>query len=232
MATSYNIKCINSTDKSYFFAVYQTFPNSPGLRSVAWEIRGVPPKGQLPSTSDIDWTLIYGVSIASWDRNGQTYTGQQIVDAEIGNTYHVEMTEGVIPAIDPIPKGNFTPGLIKFKNNTSQVLDMGFTINGSLVAVQSVSGGETINFDVHPSYYVACYRSIQRGQLVDSGIEIGPVKVEYPMGYTKCEVEATVVGGMYTLKDAHYVSRYKAFAHPELDAAAQASVVTVVQQRK
>ena len=204
MSTNYQIKCLNSTDKSYFFGVYQTFPQSPGLRSVAWQVRGLPPKGDFPSTADIDWSLSYGVSIADWDKDGKTYTGQQIVDAELGKSYQVKMTQGTIPAIDRNPTGSTSPGIINFTNTTPKVLNMGFTIAGNLVAVQSVSGGETIMFDVHPTYYVACYRNIKRGQLVDSGIELKPVKVEYQDEYTKCKVEAAIVDGIYGLKDPVY----------------------------
>ena len=232
MSANYQIKCVNSTDKSYFFGVYQTFPQSPGLRSVAWQVRGVPPKGQVSSTSDIDWSMLYGVSIADWDKDGKTYTGRQIVTAELGKAYEVQMTQDTIPTVNPNSIGSTSPGLINFKNSTSTVLDMGFTIGGGLVAVQSVAGGETIIFDVHPTYYVACFRNIRKGQLVDSGIVLTPVKVQYPHGYTKCEVVASNDGGTYGLKDPQYTSSYKAFAHPELDSATQASVVAVARVPK
>ncbi len=201
MAANYHITCVNSTDKGNHFGVYQTYPNSPGLKSVAWKVRGVPPKGQIPSTADIDWTLKYGVSIAKWEPNGKTYTGQQIANAELGKAYQVVMTEGDIPTIVQIPDKGTEAGLIQFKNNTNEPLDMGFTMDGSLISVQNVDGGATINFEVHPVYYVACYRNIREGQLVDSDIEIGPVEVKYEDGYTKCSVEAAVQAGKQILKD-------------------------------
>ena len=234
MATVYNIKCINNTKESYFFGVYQEFPESPGLKSVAWQVRGVPPAGSIPSTSDITWTMTYGVSVANWDPNGKTYTGQQIVNAQLGKVYEVKMTELAIPTINPIPVGNTDPEQIELKNETSQKLDLGFTVDNSLMAVQSVHGGEGINFVVHPTYYVATYRSIQQGQLVDSGIQLGPVEVKYENGYTKAEVLATVVAGKYQLMEPVYVSPFTAFANPELSAAASASAVHQVghSQRK
>lgn len=205
MSTCYHITCKNSTDESYHFGVYQTFPSSPGLKSVAWQVRGVPPKGELASTADIDWTMMYGISIAKWDSDGQKYTGKQVVSAELGKVYEVIITQGDIPTIHPIPTGTTSPGLIKFKNNTDRKLDMGFTLSGELVTVQpSVYGGQTINYEVHPTYYVACYRDIERGQLVDSGLEIGPVEVKYQDGYSKCDVEAAIVDGKYLLKDPVY----------------------------
>ena len=72
------------------------------------------------------------------------------------------------------------------------------------------------------TYYVATYRSIQQGQLVDSGIQLGPVEVKYENGYTKAEVMATVVAGRYQLLDPIYVSSFTAFANPELSAAKMA----------
>ena len=197
MATRYIIDCANSTDKSYYFCVYQTFPRSPGLRSVAWQVRGIPPKGQAPSTADVEWDMVYGVSILNWHK----YTGEQIVTAQLGKTYEVVMIEGTIPAINPIPilSTETDSGLIGFKNNTNKPLDMGFTIDGSLIAVQNVCGGETIFFDVHPTYYVACYRSLQKGQLVDSVVALSPVEVKYEDGYTYCEVEAAISNGTYTV---------------------------------
>lgn len=202
MSSHYHITCINSTDQSYHFGVYQTFPNSPGLKSVAWQVRGVPRKGEVPSTGDIDWMMIYGVSIAKWDSDGKKYTGKQMVSAELGKAYQVKMTQGDIPTI--LPNGTTSPGLIKFKNSTTHKLDMGFTLGGELITVQNVSGGQTINYEVHPTYYVACYRDIERGQLVDSGVEIGPVEIKYPNGYSKCDVEAAIVGGKYVLKNPVY----------------------------
>ena len=232
MGTRYHITCVNSTDKTYFFGVYQDFPDSPGLQSIAWQVRGVPPKGSSPSTSSIDWTIQYGVSVANWDANGKSYTGQQIVDAELGFSYRVYLTQGEVPTIDPIPTGTTADGQIKFLNDTNKALDLGFTLDGRLIAVQNVSGGETINYVVHPTYYVACYRDIKQGQFVDTGVQLGPVTVAYGNGYAKCEVEAAVDGGRYILKDPVYVSTFKAFANPELDAAGQASTVAVRQQKK
>ena len=196
---------VNSTDKTCFYGVYQEFPESPGLQSVAWQVRAVPPK----VTSAIDWTIQYGVAVANWDANDKSYTSQQIVNAKLGFTYKVSLMEGAIPVIDPVPTGPTTDGLIQFENNTNKTLDLGFTLDGRLIAVQNVFGGELIICMVqHPSYYVACFRDIiKEGQFVDSrsGVQIGPVKVAYGNGYDKCEVEAAVSGGHYILKDPVYV---------------------------
>ena len=72
---------------------------------------------------------------------------------------------------------------------------MGFTVSNNLIcASQDVGGKQSTIYRVHPSYYVACYRNIELGQLVDQGVVIGPLMVEY-------------VGGAHT----HTVQAYK---HP------------------
>ena len=148
MATRYIIDCANSTDKSYYFCVYQTFPRSPGLRSVAWQVRGVPPKGQTPSTADVEWDMTYGVSFVNWHKYNGTYTGEQIVTAQLGKTYEVVLTEGTIPAINPIPISTETDsGLIGFKNNTNRPLDKGLYHRR-----KSDSGAERVWLQVRRSF--------------------------------------------------------------------------------
>ncbi len=206
MAASYSIKCINTTENSYYFGAYLTFPNTPSLKSVVWKIRGVPPKGHIPSTADINWTLTYAVYIGQrcHDEYGTVCTGEQMVIAEVGKTYQVVYSNGDIPEIDRTPTGSCSVGLIHFKNNTNRPLDMGFAISESVISLQNVAGGEAIEFDIHPTYCVACYHNIQLGQVVDSGVELGPVTVKYEEGYTKCKVEAAVQNGKHILRDPVY----------------------------
>ena len=62
---------------------------------------------------------------------------------------------------------------------------MAFTVSNNIIAVEDDVGGqqETILlYRVHPTHYVACYRNIVLGQLVDEGVVIGPVEVKYEGG--------------------------------------------------
>ena len=55
----YSILCLNNTDENYYFAVYQDFPMSPGLKSLAWQVRRLPKKGSGPSHNLISWPRGY-----------------------------------------------------------------------------------------------------------------------------------------------------------------------------
>ena len=219
MSTRYQIKCVNSTDKPFYFGAYQD--------SIAWQVRGVPPKGSIPSISDANWSDQYGVSIASWDIFSQSYSALQVVDAELGFSYRVLMTEYGIPSIDPIPTGTISPEQIMFANDTNVSIDMGFTLDDILITVYKESPRNSTVAYVPNIYYVACFNDINEGQIVDSRITIEPVTVNFENGYTKCEVEVAIDGGRYYLKDPVYVPDFKKFAHPELAAAAQASTVAL-----
>ena len=70
-------------------------------------------------------------------------------------------------------------------------LTMGFTVSNNLIAVEKEVGGQQSTiFRVHPSYYVACYRNIVLGQLVDEGVTIGPFELEYKGGVHKHTIQA------------------------------------------
>ena len=195
----------NETDTSYHFALYQHFPNSPGLNSVAWKVRGIPPKGVVPSTAVVNWTTDYGVSIANWGPNGAVYTGCQIVAAELGNIYRVTLTEVDIPAIESGSIGATDDGSITLVNDTNINLDMGVTIDGTFVAVQRVNAGERLNFASVPTFYAACFRSIKVGQSVSSGIALSPAMIQFENGYKNCVVSAGLNNGKKEIRAPVYV---------------------------
>ena len=200
MPTSYTVRFKNLTQDAYHFAMFQKYPNSPGLESVAWQVRGLGPG----ATNRVDWTLDYQVAIADWDANAGQYSGRQVVPADLGKAYEVITVEGDIPVINKVSIKDTGDGLIKLHNNTSpaKAVTLGFAMAQELVAAErSTRAGECVEVSVHPQYYVACYRSIKKGQLVSEGIELGPVTLEFKDGYTKYTVEAIIDAGKITLKD-------------------------------
>eukprot|EP00731_Ephydatia_muelleri_P017634 Em0010g732a len=133
MSEAYEVTFLNDSDASYHFALYQHFPKSPGLNSVAWKVRGIPPKGVIPSSAVVNWTMNYGVSIANWNPNGAVYTSSQVVAAELGKEYHVTLTDGIPgPSIQSDPIGDTQPGYITLVNDTNIALEMGATEPSSL----------------------------------------------------------------------------------------------------
>ncbi len=112
---SYTVHFKNSTQDAYHFAVYQKYPDCPGLDSVAWQVRGLGPG----ATNRVDWTLDYQVAIADWDTNAGQYSGCQVVPADWGKVYEVVTLEGDIPVVNKTPIKTTDDGLIKLHNNTS-----------------------------------------------------------------------------------------------------------------
>ncbi len=100
--TKYEIWFKNSTPTSRHFAVYQKFPNTPGLRSIAWKVVGIPPSG----TGSTQWTMDFGVAIVNWQTGTPgIQTEQQIVPAKLGEGYKIILSpgDGDIPMITPKP---------------------------------------------------------------------------------------------------------------------------------
>ena len=64
---------------STHFGVYQHYPSSPGLKSVVWQVRGLGPG----ATNKVTWHLKYGVAITDWDHNDKSFSGVQVVDADL-----------------------------------------------------------------------------------------------------------------------------------------------------
>ena len=200
MGEQYRMILENGTDQPWYFGVYQ---KSLGLTNVAWQVRGIPPQdGSVPSSAQVTWTLDYGLCIASFDEVEQKYTGEQFAPANLGNMYKVVSLDG-IPSIDTKPIATVSPDQIALKNNTANALTIGFTVgNTNIIAVEDSVGGEqeTI-YQVRPTYFVACYRNIVLGQLVDEGVPvIGPVEVAFECGAKSIKVVASKdEGGNYRM---------------------------------
>ena len=192
MVTTYYLKFVNLTNDWWHFGAYQTFPDAPGLESVIWKEYGLPTNGQV----QIHWNMEYGVAITNID--GRNVSALQIVSAQLGEMYQVITRDG-ITGIDSNPI--FTGGrsdIVSLRNNTSPAkdIDMGFALDGSIIAAQKdVGGQQQANYQVHPKYYVALFRNVQVGDLVTSDITVAPIAVEYTQGNTHATVTAYINAG-------------------------------------
>ncbi len=195
---NYTIKLVNTTETDLNFAVYQ--------RNVAWETREVVNKeegGPTPN-AEIDFTLTYGVALARWNSGDEKYTLVEIEHAALGKTYQVNKSEGQL-AIVSNPDLKVPSSRIALKNNSGETLNMGFALNGLLVAAQNVNIGETIEYFAQHIYYVATYsRSIDEGELIFPNAVLGPVTVDYSDGHAVAEVEAVKIEGKPILKVSTY----------------------------
>ena len=201
----HRIELLNNTEKSYHFAIYQRpHPKSPALRSVAWKVRGVPPRGVFASASFVEWKAgDYGVCIADWDEKRERYLERQIIGAQLGKAYRVSTVDcDDIPSICPKPAGSTDERFISLTNESDETLVLGITLDLSLVAVQSVEAGGSLRFCAAEStaYCVSCYRYIQAGQVAVLTSLLTPVDVSFDDEYEHCKVVATNHNGKRLLR--------------------------------
>ena len=58
-----------------------------------------------------------------------------------------------------------------------------FLHDKGLIAVEPDVGGHlSVSYPANRTCYVACYNSIDAGQLVEEGVALGPVKLDYEPG--------------------------------------------------
>ena len=86
---------------------------------------------------------------------------------------------------------------------------MGFLIGNNLIAIeQGVGGHLSVSYPSNSTYYVACYNSIDVGQLVEEGATLGPVRVHYKPGIYSHIVKAkNEQSGDYYLHTESYESK-------------------------
>ena len=199
--TVYEIECVNSTDESYHFVGYLAYPFD-RMDTVAWQVVGVPRKGGISSRGRLTWSLNYGVATANWVASEETFYTCQVVHAEPGIVYEVAMKEDTEVPVISESRRKVAPGMLWVMNDTNKPLHLGFTISDKLVVVEKVEGGETFMYKVPSTYWVVCLRNrpVKEGQVLGTSVALGPVKVQFDHGYTKCKVEAAVDDGKHILK--------------------------------
>ena len=87
----------NSTDQGWNFALYQSYPEESGLKSIAWKVLKLS-KPQLtaqPTVGSFSWNLDFQVTIASKSSDG-VYVGEVTVNAKEGYTYEAVMEGGYV----------------------------------------------------------------------------------------------------------------------------------------
>ena len=185
----YTIKIQNATDKPWCFAIFQKFPTNHKMNSVAWQVLKLAPQiaDNQPPEKEFTWALNYGICIAEFDDDCQKFEVNQVL---LGKHYEVNSINGISQMSEVVRNCHH----IEFQNKTQnpvKSLDMGFLINNNLIAVeQGVGGHLSVSYPSNSTYYVACYNSIEVGQLVEEGVTLGPVRVHFEPGIYSHVVKA------------------------------------------
>ena len=200
--THYTIHLANDTDTSYSFGIYQEYPDSPGLLSVVWKVKGLPAKGAAPTRDMVEWDMNYGLATTFKDSK-DVFHAKQTIRADLGTTWQIAPDANGTAAIKSLAVAAKNPAQIVVKNNMGEGISAGFTLADNLITVRIFHGGESVNFFVHPTYYVALFRQVKVGQLVTSNIATSPVKIEFG-SFKTASVTAVNHGGTYKLTGPKY----------------------------
>jgi hypothetical protein len=174
-------------------AVYQKFPDSIGLDSVAWKLTTVPRSG----SSGVTWKVDYNVALASYRQTKPlgVYYGKQVLGAKLGQEWEIKYQDGCqqLFAI-----GELSPDLadhIVIHNNSGLQANPGIGMNGTGSAFKrNVLGKATAQFKVTPTYYVGLFRDVILGEVISSNVEVGPVELKFSKGANVANIQACLDG--------------------------------------
>jgi hypothetical protein len=89
MSTRYTVTFKNETTQPSVvqFAVYQEYPELPGLQSVAWKKAGAYMGGQ----ASVEWTITYDAVLSNYNDEGGigVYSSSQTVGAQLKDQFSV-----------------------------------------------------------------------------------------------------------------------------------------------
>ena len=203
--TMYTIQFLNTTDTDYCFFVYQKYPNSSGLQSVAWKVKKLPK--QWESRDAVQWTMEYG--LATTFQLGDVFNTKQFKDVQLSSFWQLAPDSNGDTSLQPMtaPPGKKVPDEVMLTNSMGKNETAGFTLSDNLISVKTFNEGESAQFVVNKTYYVGLFRDIQVGQLLSSDIINNSVAVEFPDDFTVATVTAFNDGGTYKLTKPTY-SKY------------------------
>jgi hypothetical protein len=189
----YYVDFNNLTDRTWSMAVYQTIPNSIGLDSVAWKLSTVPTHG----FSGVDWVVDYNVALAEYRQDAPlgVYCASQALTTHLGYEWDIIYKDGVqqlslVQALSPELQDHI---LINNKSGLEANPGIGMAGMGS-VYKRNVLSNASAQFKVTPTYWVGLFRDVQRGEVISSNVEVGPIKLQFAEGSNVATVTATREG--------------------------------------
>lgn len=192
-STIYTLDFINDTPDTWVFSVYQTLPDSPGLKSLSWKQTTIPRGGE----SGVEWTIDYLVSILNYRQIGGkgVYRAAQKLGTSLGQAWDAVFQAGTQQLLEA---GNApTKGQVVINNKSGELADLGIGMDGDVALVQpGVYSGAGANFEVEPTYWVAMYKDIVKGEVISGAQVAGPIKVKFLNGATSITYRAWTEGGV------------------------------------
>lgn len=196
-STFYTINFENHLmQNGYHFVTYQN-QEDPFL-SIAWMTVGIPYMQSDPSKVKIIWSMEYGVTVVEEQEYTDPYhLGSVTYPAELGMIYQVDMVEG-LPQFSLKGESDY-PQNIEIVNDTTEELNLGVTLGGNLLVMQTASGGVLAAFNMSSTEYnvgITPQKPTQATVFTDDSSVVTPAAVvEFPDGLNAALVSLEVIAG-------------------------------------
>jgi hypothetical protein len=202
----YYVNYTNMTDRTWTMAVYQTFPESPGLDSVAWKRTTVPTHG----FSGVSWAVEYNVALADYEQTTPlgVYTASQVLDSQLGSEWEVIFQDDVQQLKFVGALGSDLQEYVVIHNNSGLVANPGIGMSGYGSAYQrDVLSNNAAQFKVTPVYWVGLFRSVIQGEVISSNVESGPLRLEFDGGNNVAEIRGDRKGDSMVLSVEYSIKK-------------------------
>ncbi|MBK5911827.1 hypothetical protein CCR85_10040 [Rhodothalassium salexigens] len=196
--STYSVTCINDTESTWTFGVFQKLPNFEGLVSLAWKRSAVPPKGQ----AILQWDVTFNVSITDYKQtNGVgVYTSEQVLDTDLGQVWDCKFIDGCQQLVPAPDQSGATGDELLIRNRSGRLANLGVGMSGSSSVLQpDVEDNANAQFVVKPKYYLGLFNRLKMGEVIKSNVAVGPINLIYGSGRTEMTATAAMAGATISL---------------------------------
>ena len=204
--TIYNIDFRNDTPRTWTLCVYQTLPDSAGLDSVSWKQSAAAQGGE----TGVQWEINYMACLANYKQmQGKgVYKSAQKLETELGKEWDIVYDQNVQQLQS---KGSTTPGQLLISNNSGALANPGIGMDGDIALVKrDVYSNNSAQFVVKPTYWVALYTDLTKGEVISGNQVHGPLKVQFTGGKTGLTYIARLEGENFIFEEEGGSARVEA----------------------
>ncbi|HBF28468.1 protein rhiA [Rhizobium sp.] len=181
--TTYSLTCVNNSDTSGSFAIFQKAPPTPtpgNVFSLAWFARPAAPGSQVKFTWGLDYSFVW--SETGELKPGITFDASQVLPADPYGKNMVQLTRdkwGATTFVNPSANGAVGSLTIQqLANVTPNQTSVGVGMSGSGTFAIQAASNMTAVFTPHPNYWVV-FGNYQTGDVMDIEDVTGAVEVTY-----------------------------------------------------
>ncbi|MGB0524320.1 MAG: hypothetical protein ACPGJS_15225 [Flammeovirgaceae bacterium] len=194
----YTIEFTNKTTSTWTFCVYQKYPNSPGIKSVAWKQTTIPTQGQ----SGVEWNTQYQACIVDYKQVGGkgVYKASQTLNANLGQRWKCVFQDKVQQLLKDGKADD--GGQLVIANQSNRKANLGIGMDGDVAAIkEDVYSANSAQFDATPKYYVAVYKDLEHGEIITSNQIHEPIEVAFEGGLMAKKYEAVEEGATFVFRE-------------------------------